>query len=34
MYDSFSGQFFRNFEINFVCFVVAIFDLVHYVEAL
>ena len=22
-------NFFRNFEINFVCFIVAIFDLVH-----
>ena len=31
--DDFSGQFFRIFEIIILCFVVAIFDLVHAVEA-
>ena len=30
--DDFSGQFFRIFEINCFCFVVAICDLVHNVE--
>ena len=29
-----SGQFFHIFEIEFVCFVTAIFDLVHDVDAL
>ena len=29
----FSGQLIRNFEIKFVCFVVAMSDLVHDVEA-
>ena len=33
-YDDFSGQFFRIFEIIIVCFVVAICDLVHVVEAM
>ena len=28
------GHFFLNFEFNFLCFVVAIFDLVHDVEAI
>ena len=32
--DGFSGQFFRIFEIIIFCFVVAIFDLVHDVEAI
>ena len=27
--DGFSGDLFRNFEVNFFCFVVAICDLVH-----
>ena len=33
-YDDFSGQFFRIFEIIIFCFVVAICDLVHTVEAM
>ena len=33
-YDGFSGQFFRIFEIIFVCFVVAMSDLVQDVEAI
>ena len=33
--DGFSGQFFRFFFfIKWFCFLVAIFDLVHYVEAI
>ena len=34
MYDDFSGQSFRTFEIIIFCFVVAIRDLVHAVEAM
>ena len=34
MKDGFSGQFFRIFGIKFLCFVVAIVDLVHDVEAI
>ena len=33
-WDGLSGQFFSIFFIDFVCFVVAIFDLVHNVEAI
>ena len=33
-YDGFSGQFFRIFEIKLFCFVVALSDLVHDVEAI
>ena len=33
-WDDFSGQFFRIFEIIIFCFVVAICDLVHSVEAM
>ena len=33
MLDDFSGQFFPIFEIIIFCFVVAICDLVHAVEA-
>ena len=32
--DGFSGHFFRNFEINFVFFIVSMSDLVHDVEAI
>ena len=32
--DGFSGQFFRIFEIIIFCFVVAICDLAHAVEAM
>ena len=32
--DGFSGQFFRIFEIIIFCFVVAICDLVHAVDAM
>ena len=34
MKGGFSGQFFRIFEIKFRCFVIAIVDLVHDVEAI
>ena len=34
MQEDFSGQFFRIFEIFIFCFVVAICDLVHAVEAI
>ena len=34
MWDGFSGQFFRIFEIIIFCFVVALYDLVHDVEAI
>ena len=32
--NGFSGQFFRIFEIKLFCFVVAVRDLVHGVEAI
>ena len=32
--DDFSGQFFRIFEISIFCFVVAICDLVHAMDAM
>ena len=32
--DCFSGQYFRIFDNNLLCFVLAIFDLVHYLEAI
>ena len=32
--DSFSCQFFRSFEFEFYCFVLAICDIVHNVEAI
>ena len=34
MYNGFSGKFFRIFEIIINCFLVAILDLVHSVEAI
>ena len=34
MKDGFSGQFFRIFEIITLCFVVAVFDLVHTMKAI
>ena len=34
MYDGFSGQFFRVFEIIFFCFDFAIFTILHNVKAI